>query len=727
MALCRHKAKRLRYTRASTQEPNVTPSLIPTFDGVATGDTHCGSVFALDNGTVAFAPTLPLGFGLNDATAMAMLDKSLAPRSLSWGAVEYGRTSRHGFVSRLEKPTDVKPGPTVQTPSGSVRLARSPEQLAALAEVAAAFQVGDLSALLTPEALALEAKERAKADKKAAKAANDAKAFAHANWPKAAFGMSITETAQALVLQFNYDAAVAKAVKASKAVWHASRKTWTLPREQEVAFGKRLLRIAMELGKVSEDKSVSLADLARQREAELLAQENASPLAGAVGALTIRLRHFPYAPPGQQYLYTLQFPYHEAMIGLVRGVPGAKFNRQAEQWEVPLIARESLSHKMQYLRTYALESERRGLAAATEAERMAAKRLSAKAAARDARQHAETTRAGSWHVYHFGTRDGDGLPTGIHQSGTDWNVVVERSRGRYVEDASSLGGSMDCEYQFRLTVRAATPQEIERALAERAEAAAKGHEARSRDATFALLDAAFRLAEFPEQAAVPHDGPSTPRGYLMNINGKTAWMPGRDTRFVVDAAAGRLWRVRENGLDGDDWSRNNYGSCVANWLPIAGTGKVLAFLEGARAPLASPAPALTADDVDAWAIPAQRQVLREQAPVHAACMLVKGTILGASAQTTDREVRLDCGDSLLTGWVARVLSTDGVEASVRWTGPHTTPTACLSVPRYREVGADVDPAYVLAAAAKAIGRLLHGDEHAVEPMLQPNARAVASV
>jgi hypothetical protein len=77
--------------------------------------------------------------------------------------------------------------------------------------------------------------------------------------------------------------------------------------------------------------------------------------------------------------------------------------------------------------------------------------------------------------------------------------------------------------------------------------------------------------------------------------------------------------------------------------------RLLTFLVGARAPLASPAPALTAADVDTWAVPAQRQALREQAPAHATRMLVNGTVLSASAQTTDREVLLDVGDSLLTG------------------------------------------------------------------------------
>lgn len=699
----------------------MTRTLIPIFDSVATADTPCGSVLALDNGTVAFAPTLPLAFGLNDSVAMAMLGASLAPRGLSWGAVEHGCTTRQAYVSRLQKPTAEKPGPTVQTPSGSVRLARTPEQVAALSEVDAAFQAGDLSALLTPDALALEAKVRAKADKRAA-AVSDAKEFAHANWPKAAFGMSVTDTAHALMLQFNYDATVVKAVKASKAVWSASRKSWKLPHEHEVAFGKRLLKIARAVGKVSGDKNVSLEEQARRREAELLARETASPLAGTVGTLTIGLRRSPYAPPGQQHLYTLRFPYHKAMIGLVRGVPGAQFNPQAKQWEVPLIARESLLHKMKYLRPYALESERHALAAATQAEQVAVERVSAKAAARHAERRAETTREGRWYVHRFGTRDGGELPRGIYQSGAEWNVVLECSRGRYVEDASSLGGSMECEYQYRLTVRAATPQEIELVLADRLAAAAKGQEARAREAAFALLDVAFRLAEYPEHAAVPQEGPSTLRGHLMNVNGRAHWMTFGDTRFIVDAAAGKLWLVHENGHDGDDWSRNNYNSCVARCLPLTGADKVLTFLEAVRAPLASPAPALTADDVDDWAIPAQKQVLREQATVHAAHMLVKGAILCASAQTTDHEVLLDCGDSLLTGWVARLLSTEGVEAGLRWTGPLTSPTACLSVPRYREVGGDVDPKYVLAGASKAIGRLLHGDERAIKPMLQSNAR-----
>lgn len=616
----------------------MTPTIVPSFDGVTSANTRCGSMLALDNGTVAFTLNLPLGFGQNGSVAMAMLDASLAPRGLTWGTFEYGRTARQGYVSRLERPTEEKPGPTVQTPSGSVRLARSNEQIAVLAEVVGAFQSGDLSTLLTAEAWAIEQKEQVRAEKKAAKAEADAGAFAHLNWPKAAFGMSVTETTHGLVLQFDYDAAVVKAVKASKAVWNSPRKTWTLLREQEVVFGKRLMKIARELGRVSDDKSISLAVQALQREAELLEEERTVPLAGKVGSLTISVRHYPCAPPGQQHSYALRFPYDAAMIRLVRGVPGAKFIREAGHWEVPLIARKSLAHKMRYLRQHALECDARELAAGKEAQEYAAERARTTAAAREADtvvrdakngsvQHAAAARKGSWHVYCFAERDGNGLPTGIYQDGEDWNVVVERSRGRYVEDASSLGGDMCSEYQFRLTVRARTPQEVEQALAARAQAAAMGKEARARSEAFDLLDAAFRLADRPEQADLPQGVPSTPRGYLMNINGRTRWMANGWAKFVVDQTLGKVWRVQANGLDGDDWSRNNYGSSIASWLPLDGADKVAPFLEAARAPLTSPAPALTADDVDAWAIPAQRQVLCDRTPAAVACMPSTGVSL----------------------------------------------------------------------------------------------------
>lgn len=595
----------------------MTPTIVQNFDGVTSADTSCGTMLALDNGTIAFFPNLPLGFGPNASVEMAMLDASLAQRGLKWCAVQYGRTAREGYVSRLEKPTEEKPGPTVQPPSGGTRLARCNEQLAALAEVAAAFQAGDLSTLLTPEARAVEAREQAKAGKKAAKAAVDAKEFAHANWPKAAFAICIDETAHGLVLQFNYNAAVVKAVKASKALWSPFRKTWTLPWEHEVAFGKRLMKIAKTLGKVSDDKSVPLAEQARQREAEMLEEERALPLVGKVGTLAIGLRYDPYAPHGHQHIYTLRFPYHTSMIGLVRGVPGARFNKGVGHWEIPLVARNSLMHKMQFIRSYVLACEGSAPAAGKEVQEFAAERVLATSAAResqrktrdarnDASQRASATREGSWHVYRFAERDASGLPTGLYQDGEKWNVVVERSRGSYVEDASSLGGDMFREYKFRLTVRAATQQEVEQALAQRAQAAAMHKEAKARGAAFELLDKAFRHGDHPERVDLPQGVQSTPRGYLMNVNGRTVWMTNGGARFVIDRVLGKVWHVQENGSDGDNWSRNNYCSSIASCLSLNGADKVVAFLEAARAPLSSPTPALMADDVGTWATTGQQ-------------------------------------------------------------------------------------------------------------------------
>jgi hypothetical protein len=605
----------------------MTPNIVLSFDGVTSADTSCGSILALDNGTVAFVPILPLAFGPTGSVAMAMLDASLAPRGLTWGTVQNGGTARQGYVSRLEKPNEERLGATVKTPSGSVRLARSNEQVAALAEVAAAFEAGDLSTLLTPQAWALETSERARVEKKAAKVAADAKAFAHANWPKAAFGLTVTEMPHGLVVQFNYDAAVVKVVKASKGVWSATRKSWTLSREHEAAFGKRLMRIARELGKLSEDTGISLADQALQQESELLEEERAAPLTGKVGMLTIGLRHYPYAPPGLQHTYTVRFPYHAAMIGLVRGVPGARFNRDAAYWEVPLVARKSLAHKMQYLRPHALEYEARALAPDQQSPELATQRAQPAAATREAEgkprgvhdsaRGAAQIPTETWNIRRFAERDGGGLPTGIYCDGEQWNVVVERSRGRYVEDASSVGGDMGREYEFRLTVRAATRQEADQALAKRAQAAAKFQEAKARCAAFELLHKAFRIADCPDGADVPQSTPSTSSGYLMDVNGMTTSMGDGLTKFVIDRTLGKLWRVQENGHDGDDWSRNNYRGSIASCLSLDGADKVVAFLEAARAPLTSPAPALMADDVDAWAIPAQRQGLCEQAPVQA--------------------------------------------------------------------------------------------------------------
>jgi len=235
----------------------MSPNLSPSFDSISTGSLPGGDVMTLDNGTVAFIPKTPLAFGLNSTVALEMLNLSLIFRGFAWGGFSYGGNCRMGFLQKLGRPELRQITQTVDTSSGAKRMARSALQLLALAEVREAFAYGDLRTLLTHEALAFDAKQRVKADRKAARVVKEALQYQHYNWPKAEFGLYVQEQDNSLILQFNYDASVVKAAKAKRAIFNGYRKSWTLSKANETAFGKRLWKIAQTLGKVSKDEGVS--------------------------------------------------------------------------------------------------------------------------------------------------------------------------------------------------------------------------------------------------------------------------------------------------------------------------------------------------------------------------------------------------------------------------------------------------------------------------------------
>lgn len=124
------------------------PKLISSFDGIASADLKGGSVFAVDDGTVAFMPKAEMFDAVFDGdinTAALVVDIALESRGLRWGTVHYGRTRIQSYVSRLSRD------------AASKYIARTPERIAQLAEVVAAFEAGSFERVLTPEALKVRA------------------------------------------------------------------------------------------------------------------------------------------------------------------------------------------------------------------------------------------------------------------------------------------------------------------------------------------------------------------------------------------------------------------------------------------------------------------------------------------------------------------------------------------------------------------------------------------
>ena len=212
------------------------------------------------------------------------------------------------------------------------------------------------------------------------------------------------------------------------------------------------------------------------------------------------------------------------------------------------------------------------------------------------------TDSATWYEYHFSNRQGDGLPQGIYKArNAQWNVVVHRSKGRYVEDASSLGGSMFDEYEFRLTVRAATAAEIDDVERKHREEKESLVEARTRQRVFQDIDGAFRkFGEWPKTPLIAAAAPRFQGRFLMNVNDKLMYVSS-GTTYVVDEEGNALWSLSENGLDGDDWSRNNLNGTIALRLPLARAEAVKTFLRNSSKSLLDATPSDLVEHIEEWA------------------------------------------------------------------------------------------------------------------------------
>lgn len=522
------------------------PKLIPAYDGIASADHPSGSVVALDNGTLAFFPVADLYGALYRGdlrTASTMLDVALAPRGLTWATVQYANWQRQGFVSRLARDAQRQPVP------------RTPEQVRQLAEVAAALEAGSLEPLLTPEALKVREDARVRV---AAKEQRDAK-FARAHWPQDALGIVSTLRGELFVLKSPRDEALIKAFKASGGRWSPAERVWLVPQSEEISLGRRLAKIVK--ARTDPNRAPASADLyaamlAKDREAPLsfgavavaphrdgwhvrfeydpelvaalkkvpgarferetrewvvplaerdslatrlgkhrerVAEREASERLAVAAALAAEEREPLRGSEHVRLRFTgagwaVQLDHAGENLALLREI-GASFDRSRLEWFVPAAQREALQAHLPRM----LELTAQGVA---ERERAAQGRVQRLAADFEAGRPA--------HRYVFSDRAGSDLPAvGGFMNDADagkppvWVKVLERSAGRYIEDASSLGGDMGREYQFRLTVRRASEQE----LAQIAERQARAQ--RMREDWKTLQGIVASLARKPEGRCAP--------------------------------------------------------------------------------------------------------------------------------------------------------------------------------------------------------------------------------
>ena len=117
-------------------------------------------------------------------------------------------------------------------------------------------------------------------------------------------------------------------------------------------------------------------------------------------------------------------------------------------------------------------------------------------------------------------------------------------RSRYYrEDGMSFGVGDESGYVYSLTYRAATDEES-------AELRAKHAEANRKAEALAELK---RIARDVQSLGERPEGQHSPEGEVVAITKQDIY--GGGDWFVL--AADGVWYVRNNGMDGDDWSRNN--------------------------------------------------------------------------------------------------------------------------------------------------------------------------
>lgn len=142
--------------------------------------------------------------------------------------------------------------------------------------------------------------------------------------------------------------------------------------------------------------------------------------------------------------------------------------------------------------------------------------------------------------------------------------VVLRASRRYIrEDGLSCGVGDEEGWIYSATCRPATPEEI-----------AADDERRERRA--ARRGAAGWLHDLVARSHLFASYESLDNGEQIAIDGETVWEEGARLRLVgggcwILVAADRIWFVRNNGADGDDWAHNNIrtggAGAIGRWVP----------------------------------------------------------------------------------------------------------------------------------------------------------------
>lgn len=367
-----------------------------------------------------------------------------------------------------------------------------------------------------------------------------AEALANVDLPS---GYSVAQEGNSILVKGKFDDDLHSRIKRAGGRWDGvsgtNRRLWIVPAAKATS-------LATVLSNWAKANAERLAKAAEEAEAAARALEEARATApevplGEQGPFMIR-------EAGNRYI--VSFRYDPDLVKAIKQAGSARFNPSDKSWSVD---------KADAARLLAIIE--RGKAAAEKAAAEAAAKREAEALAKQAKAAAEAEQ-GIVHVSYWADRGGYGLPSvgETVKRRDDYFVVTAVSKGRYMgEDAMSFGGTDDRPYQHRVTLRRAT--EAERAAyVEREEREAQEWQ-RKQDAQQAI------------RAVIETIQSSGTRPERAEPEGETVWDTftpyGTGDRLII--GTDRIWYVRNNGMDGDDWSQNNTttggAGAIAWWVP----------------------------------------------------------------------------------------------------------------------------------------------------------------
>jgi hypothetical protein len=525
------------------------PVVIPEFDGIETTEpAPSGYCKVFSNGNIFVVP----GTGKLNGS-MELLNFMASEYGFHPGNIDCRPCFRADLPSATF--TSNSDDDVITTPSGAKRIRRTPEAIEKIQTFARAVLEDRLSELAAGPAarFAEQIEKQAEATQKkvARKIASDAK-FAVASGTYGDF--NITKTAKEFEVKALRKLTPAEYRSLAGAriggEWDCAAKIVRVPLDKEVQLGRYLARV---------NKAV-----AAEKQA---AKTNESEWRAAISKLEL----VPYCGWQVRCLslgnIEIKSPYDERAVKAFRGMRGT-FIKYSKTWELPLSSAPAL---VQYLAENGIllsanlqERSSQLAAIAKKGEEKAVERARQEAAERQAR-YARGEREYRIYADRSGVMDsGTRLPA----LGEFWRASQDGellkcescSRGRYIEDASSLGGTMFSEHQFLVKSRVALPHEIQAYDAKVAEARAVRR---------AQLEAAAFLDDLAKTIDAQNDRPTgeankgllADSGSLKLFDGATIYGGGR--WFVLEKNGTTLWHVHNNGADGDCWDRGNAGNSIA--------------------------------------------------------------------------------------------------------------------------------------------------------------------